>query len=437
MAASSIEAEEVNIQGQSVSVEGNIESGTVIVTGETVTVKGAHIEGQEILIGGNYQGKGDIPYASKVSVDSNSSLTSDGGTIVLWSSSFTEVAGTLSAKGESGGLIETSSLGKLSLSSELSVDTSAQNGKMGSWLLDPSSIVISASGGTIPADCFTDTIIDVSNINNHRTNVTICADTITQNAPITMKYYEAGITFTSPGATEGSLILSEGITTNKGPISIQNMVTTLTSDVTLNSVGAPMTLGFIQSPSDITFTLKAGPEAIIFREGISLPQGSLIVKGGSIAIADDISVKELSLTSISSINTRKTLSAISGPVLLNSLAGNIGEQKNPLTINTPSLLTIGGNEFAFMEGAPLHTNKTIFFVPGQKPCIVKFNKKFIRSCLPVFSILPKTLFRTNSAYNSGTLGIGYSAVYFKNHTLYSPFGNLFPSAYPLFKGIPE
>jgi filamentous hemagglutinin family protein len=437
VAASSIQAQEVDIQGQSVSVAGNIDCRKVIATGETIELKGAHIEGQEILIGGNYQGKGNIPYASQVSVDSNSSLTSDGGTIVLWSSALTEVAGKLSAKGESGGLIETSSLGKLSLSNDLVVDTSSLSGQMGSWLLDPSTIAINSSGGDIPPDCFTDTVIDVSNINSHRTNVTICADTIIQNAPISMTYSEAGITFISPGSTEGSLLLSEGITTNKGPISIQNMVTTLTGDVTLNTTGAPMTLGFIQSPADITLTLKAGRDAIIFREGVSLPKGSLNAKGGSLEIADDIYVKELSLTSISSINTRKTLSAISGPVLLNSLEGNIGEKNSPLRINTPSLLTIGGNEFAIMKGDPFHSNKTILFVPENRPCILKFHKKFLRTCLPVFSMLPKSLFRTNSSYNSGTLGMGYSAISFENHTLYSPFGNLFPAVSPLFKGIPE
>ncbi|QUR55676.1 hypothetical protein GQF93_17335 [Escherichia coli] len=73
----------------------------------------------------------------------------NGGTAVLWSESFTNFRGQISAKGGenggNGGQVETSSHGNLQAFG--SVSASAKKGKAGNWLLDPLDITIVQNAG--------------------------------------------------------------------------------------------------------------------------------------------------------------------------------------------------------------------------------------------------------------------------------------------------
>ncbi|MFZ2871068.1 beta strand repeat-containing protein, partial [Zavarzinia sp.] len=79
----------------------------------------------------------------------------DGGTIVVWSDKATDFAGSARATGGAGGgdggLIETSSMGKLDVSGAV-INASAPAGKGGEWLLDPADIAIVNRGTAIPPD---------------------------------------------------------------------------------------------------------------------------------------------------------------------------------------------------------------------------------------------------------------------------------------------
>jgi filamentous hemagglutinin family protein len=140
--------------------------GTVKVLGETVSLaSGTQVDvsgdagGGITLIGGNYQGGGDEQHATTTTVAAGATITADaitmgdGGTVVVWSDDTTTFAGTISAKGGSmngdGGLIETSSKGSLKVADTSSITTTAANGSMGTWLLDPADIIIGGSDGDI------------------------------------------------------------------------------------------------------------------------------------------------------------------------------------------------------------------------------------------------------------------------------------------------
>ncbi len=151
-----------------VDVSGTIEAkglsntdtgGKVVVTAQGVRLSG-QIDasggggGGEVYIGGGWQGKdATISEAKEVIVDSSATLSAnakhhgDGGTLVVWSSDFSQVNGTLSARGEgvgtTGGAVETSSRGRLGVQGV--VDVSSQLGQGGQWLLDPANITVSAS----------------------------------------------------------------------------------------------------------------------------------------------------------------------------------------------------------------------------------------------------------------------------------------------------
>lgn len=151
--------------------------GKAVVTGDEVNINtGANIDatgatgGGEIYVGGGWQGKDPaIKQATKTTIqegavmDASATVNGDGGTVVAWSDtskadSITRVDGDLKAKGGAeggdGGRIETSGA-KLAVSK--GADASAEKGKGGKWLLDPTTVNVTSGdetggldGGKIP-----------------------------------------------------------------------------------------------------------------------------------------------------------------------------------------------------------------------------------------------------------------------------------------------
>ncbi len=107
--------------------------------------------GGEILIGGDYQGKGDTKTASATYVGPDASISvnaiseGDGGTAIVWADDTAQVYGRISARGGqksgNGGFVETS--GRRYLEVTRAPDITAPNGDAGTWLLDPENITIS------------------------------------------------------------------------------------------------------------------------------------------------------------------------------------------------------------------------------------------------------------------------------------------------------
>ncbi|WP_448380011.1 CHAT domain-containing protein [Gloeomargarita sp.] len=135
--------------------------------------------GGEILVGGEFQGKGTQPNAQYTFVSRDSQLTADaiyagnGGRVIVWADKATDFRGSITAKGGQnagdGGLVEIS--GKESLRFTGNVDTSAPKGKAGTLLLDPKNItVINASSApddrllpSIPFDTLPESSLTISN----------------------------------------------------------------------------------------------------------------------------------------------------------------------------------------------------------------------------------------------------------------------------------
>lgn len=148
---------EGEISTASVTQQGGVimigaDSGTTEIAG-SLDARGT--SGGEILIGGDYQGSGDMATSANTVVEesaliqANAGTDGDGGKVIVWADDSTVMAGTIEAKGGSqsgdGGFVETS--GKLNLAVYGSVDASATYGSGGQWLLDPSNVTISASTG--------------------------------------------------------------------------------------------------------------------------------------------------------------------------------------------------------------------------------------------------------------------------------------------------
>ncbi len=163
---------ELRAQGSRVTNKGTIEAnsdkgkaGQIKMLGSQVAIgSGAVVEasgakgGGEVLIGGDFQGKGETPTAEKTYVGKDAKIAADatengdGGKVIVWADEATWFYGDASAKGGTesgdGGFIEIS--GKKGMVFDGSVSTMAANGKTGMTLFDPDNILIrdgAAAGG--------------------------------------------------------------------------------------------------------------------------------------------------------------------------------------------------------------------------------------------------------------------------------------------------
>ena len=138
--------------------------GRVSILGERVGLIGnaavdasGHIGGGEVLVGGNYQGRGPERNAEYTTVGrdvvirADAARRGDGGRAIVWSDGVTRFFGTISARGGrlagDGGLAEVSGKRNLQFAPRR-IDLGAPAGATGKLLLDPRDIVISDSSGT-------------------------------------------------------------------------------------------------------------------------------------------------------------------------------------------------------------------------------------------------------------------------------------------------
>ncbi len=138
--------------------------GSVQVLGERVGLFGsASIDasgaagGGNVLVGGGYQGQGEVKRANQTVVGSGATINASalnsghGGQVVIWADRSTQFDGSITARGGvnggNGGSVETS--GKDTLSVLVGrVDVGASAGRGGTWLLDPNDLAIKNNGGS-------------------------------------------------------------------------------------------------------------------------------------------------------------------------------------------------------------------------------------------------------------------------------------------------
>jgi filamentous hemagglutinin family protein len=119
--------------------------------------------GGTILIGGDYQGKGNLPTAQTTYIGEKATIyangnylentseigNGNGGKVIVWSDKKTEFHGQIMAQGGqqlgNGGFVEVSGKDKLIFRGD--VNTDAVNGSPGTLLIDPTNIIIAAGNG--------------------------------------------------------------------------------------------------------------------------------------------------------------------------------------------------------------------------------------------------------------------------------------------------
>lgn len=156
-----------------VIISGQVDSRSSVAQGGDITVEGQRIAlidnasvdasgktgGGEILIGGGQQGQDEsVQNAQFVYIDSDASVhadggvSGDGGRVIVFAENVANIKGAISVRGGSergdGGFVETS--GRKNISIDSTPDISAENGKGGTWLIDPYNITITDNTGLIP-----------------------------------------------------------------------------------------------------------------------------------------------------------------------------------------------------------------------------------------------------------------------------------------------
>ncbi|EFO2714677.1 filamentous hemagglutinin, partial [Escherichia coli] len=288
-----LQADNVSGQGGKVVVQGQ---NILLDKGSSITATGSK-GGGEVYIGGGWQGKdSSIRNADKVvmqdgaRIDVSATQQGNGGTAVLWSESFTNFRGQISAKGGenggNGGQVETSSHGNLQAFG--SVRASAKKGKAGNWLLDPLDITIvngadnavTETNDTLsqpPHTQFTPTATgsQVSNTSindelNNGTSVTVLTSSTTaggnQNGNITV---DADINKTNgTDATltllaDGNITVNKNITSTAGKLNVNlaaantssTATITLGNNVNITTNGGDITAGTANASNSVTINV--------------------------------------------------------------------------------------------------------------------------------------------------------------------------------------
>jgi filamentous hemagglutinin family protein len=223
----------------STSVGGNVRLlGEQVIVSGVVDASGA-TGGGEVLIGGNFQGRGAERNAARTAVTregvvrADATVAGNGGRVIVWADDRTNFAGHISAKGGpsggDGGFVEVS--GKERLGFWGFVDLTAPKGRAGSLLLDPRDITIQTGGDAVlPADPLdfgspddtTDLTIDpiaITNISNTGALVTLQAnrDITVQSAIVTSAAGTGGAINMDAGR---NITINANITTDDGALNL-------------------------------------------------------------------------------------------------------------------------------------------------------------------------------------------------------------------------
>ncbi|WP_178133530.1 beta strand repeat-containing protein [Vineibacter terrae] len=369
-AAGSVVDNVVNVGGairaQAVSQEGGVlvlggegatvnVTGTLDVSGKTVGQRGGQViatasggkvnvastavidasgasGGGKVNIGGSYQGKGPVANARDTTVETGARINADatrlgdGGTVIVWSDNATVFGGTISAKGGlkggDGGFAEVS--GKQHLDYHGFTDLRAPLGTVGTLLLDPSDITISAG-----ADANIDTTTTPGTIFSDSATSTLSVTTL-QNALTSANVVVDAAAGTNDGA--GSITVADPVIIPNG----RTLTLNGTDDISINAA-ISTTVG---GNANLVVLTKGGGIFNNDKGSISLGSGTLTLNAtGSIALGTaPVTAGVVNFNAGGSVNLANANNAIgtvaAGPSSAGSILGNI-------TIVSKTAMTVG------------------------------------------------------------------------------------------------
>ncbi len=307
--------------------------------------------GGTILVGGNVRGQGPERNAAAVRIERGARLRADGrsagrgGTVVVWSESWTLFNGAISARGGAaggdGGFVETSSRGVLTVGAG-AVDAAAPIGAAGTWLLDPRNVTIVAGANANGAfdggspNTFTpsgdDALVNRDIIQaslDAGTSVTIRtsgggsqAGNITVDATITKS---AGGDATLSLLADGSIIVNQAIAVGGGPGALDVFMGSANT-VTLNAVIGSLNGGTLSGTATVANVNGGG----LIQNGVD------VLAAGGVANVAGSHVENVTLT------RAVTLNGAAGAVVTAAGGAVITIQASGVTVRGLEITGAGG-----------------------------------------------------------------------------------------------
>ncbi|MEW5856851.1 MAG: filamentous hemagglutinin N-terminal domain-containing protein, partial [Cyanobacteriota bacterium] len=371
--------------------------GTVQIVGNKVGLVGANINasgtlgGGTVRIGGDYQGKGTLPNASRTYVSSDSLIAADallngnGGKVIVWADETTRFYGNITARGGTqggnGGFVETS--GRQYLEIGTNPDVTAPAGLGGEWLIDPNNIDIVTGNGNVNIN--TSNPFESTN-DTAKLGVNHILAALTGGANVTVMTGTGG-----DNTQEGNINLNAELDYNK------KGTNTLTfkahNDININeaikdSVAASAdSLNLIlNADSDTNNTGKVNIKAAIATGGgnltitandVILGNNTIDAGSGNITLQPSLATTTIGIgngaTGTFNLNTNELTNGLnsSGTVTIGKSGGtgaiSIGSSGGSGTINLSSEefnLTLNGGALTFIDGLIVDANKTLTLNTG-------------------------------------------------------------------------
>ena len=269
----------------------------VQTTGEYVVVKeGALLKAPEILVGGDFQGKGDVPTSRRTLVERGALLDAGaGGRVIVWSDETTWFNGNISAPD---GFAEVSGKEVLASVNLAGID-------VGELLLDPADIIIAASGtgvavtASIVADAGGGSMtLDVDSVNEFAGDLSLAAtNTIMVDGEINKPTGDLTL------IAGGVLTLGANITTSAGDLALTGASMALSGAATLTGAAITITAPTINLGEDRDLTITATGALTLATVGMITGTGAAelsltgdTIAGLSTALTLNVSTVSLELT---------------------------------------------------------------------------------------------------------------------------------------------
>ncbi|MFU2476640.1 two-partner secretion system adhesin CdrA [Pseudomonas aeruginosa] len=297
---------DIQIAGK-IDVSGPKNGGDVLVSGQQVALASTAsidargtAQGGSVRIGGDFQGRGELPRAKNAtlakgaSIDVSATGKGNGGLAVVWSDGNTRMDGRIlargGAQGGNGGLVETSGKVNLSIADSAYVSVAAPYGNGGTWLLDPTTLRIVASGGTSGSVGGANGASGDATVNASVVTGALAGGKVTLSASDRLSVEAPLITSNLGGASRGLELIATGpagAVDISAPILFRNGSLAIRAGGNINflSGGTPQTSGIVDLGSGTLWMQTSTAGKISQQAGTALIAANLAGRAGSIDLA--------------------------------------------------------------------------------------------------------------------------------------------------------
>ncbi|MBT8566371.1 hypothetical protein G6709_08740, partial [Polynucleobacter paneuropaeus] len=232
---------QVNMGLAQTAVSGGTQVNAVTPSANTVAINQAIVKANATQAAQNNSLAQTVAVEQGASIDASATQSGNGGIIAIWSALKTNIAGSLKAIGGAvsgnGGFVETSSKGTVILAPNAIINTSASNGKAGTWLLDPIDLTIDAATANIISAALENNNVSIA-VNG---NVCPSLGSCTQNGSGSLTIASGANILKATGSLSTLSLSSSGVFNLNANISGQNLNVIISSSIAYLNAGSSIT----------------------------------------------------------------------------------------------------------------------------------------------------------------------------------------------------